>query len=293
MKLPGITAIVAAATTVSAQSPSTPTVEALVERVAAYLLTYEPELSTLVADESYDQRAKSQGAPNSRRILDSTVSFMRLPGGAAWLGLREVRRVDGRTVAHGETVQALLSAPGEDVQQRAVEVALASAAHNLGSARTINMPTLPLEFLHPRNMGRLTFRLGARETLRGVRTIRLEFEERGTPTIIRGASDGRWVIARGTAWVEPASGAIWRADVFYRDFLPWVPYRNFLPSVPTWRAEEASIAVNFGRDPALGLLVPQEMREVFGAPQGRGQGTARYSNYRRFTTSARIVPQQP
>lgn len=42
-------------------------------------------------------------------------------------------------------------------------------------------------------------------------------------------------------------------------------------------------------------MVPSEMREDFGVanvPSG-GTGVAKYSNYRRFQTSARIVPPPP
>jgi hypothetical protein len=40
----------------------------------------------------------------------------------------------------------------------------------------------------------------------------------------------------------------------------------------------------------LGMMVPEEMRETFWVPGGRGEGHARYSNFRQFATSARIVP---
>ena len=38
------------------------------------------------------------------------------------------------------------------------------------------------------------------------------------------------------------------------------------------------------------MMVPKEMIEAFFVAGGRGEGRAKYSNYRRFTTSARIVP---
>ncbi len=39
------------------------------------------------------------------------------------------------------------------------------------------------------------------------------------------------------------------------------------------------------------MLVPTEMRETFPVEQpAAGTGVARYSNFRRFQTSARIVP---
>jgi hypothetical protein len=46
----------------------------------------------------------------------------------------------------------------------------------------------------------------------------------------------------------------------------------------------------------LQILVPVEMREEFpsmGGLNSRGDGVALYSNFRRFGTGARIVPQLP
>jgi hypothetical protein len=58
-----------------------------------------------------------------------------------------------------------------------------------------------------------------------------------------------------------------------------------LPHDAGWRVE-------FAEHKNLGLLVPTEMRETFPVVQpAKGTGVAKYSNFRRFQTSARIVPQ--
>lgn len=38
------------------------------------------------------------------------------------------------------------------------------------------------------------------------------------------------------------------------------------------------------------MLLPTDMVEEFWIPRGRGTGRARYSNFRRFETTARIIP---
>lgn len=46
----------------------------------------------------------------------------------------------------------------------------------------------------------------------------------------------------------------------------------------------------------LGMMVPVEMHETFaviGGLSARGDGVAFYTNFRRFGTSGRIIPQQP
>jgi hypothetical protein len=280
-----IVAALALATLAGTQRAVDPSLDVLLERFGAYLTTYEDELSAVVADEIFEQRAnipRGRASFLRRRTLESTVSFMRLPGGSAWLGMREVRRIDKKPVAGSDTLMALLVSPEDDLRKRAAALALASAAHNLGNPRTINMPTLPLDLLHPRNRERMSYQLGGHASVRGTKTMRLVFEERGAPTLIRSGDDGRWLISRGVASVDPVSGALWRAQVYYRDYLPALRYGH---------APEAQIRVEFGPNTAVGILVPIEMREVFAAEPGLGQGRARYSNYRRFGTSARIIPQ--
>ena len=281
-------ATVAVLVRAASAQPGGPPLDTLLERMGAYLRAYEPDLSALIADETFEQRTTSASAPSGvalpqsyKRRLQSTVSFLRLPGGEAWLGLREVRSVDGKAVPHANALQALLTAPTADARAQAVNLAVASSQHNLGHPRTINMPALPLDILHPENRDRLTFRINGHETIRGVRTTRLDFDETTPPSLIHG-NDGRPVIVRGRAWVEHDTGAVWRAHIFYRDFFPAVRVRS---------AAEAEVRVEFARDAALALLVPIEMKEVFAVRLGHGEGHARYSNFRRFSTSARIVPQ--
>ena len=70
-----------------------------------------------------------------------------------------------------------------------------------------------------------------------------------------------------------------------------VPRRHH-PRHPRTRGPfDAVVSVDFREHQALGLLVPTAMREKFFSDrERRAWGTASYSNYRRFQTSARIVP---
>src|SRR5918995_1845817 len=68
------------------------------------------QLSTVVASERYDQqefrltrgRMRNSTFTNTElvraRKLESDVAFLRLPGGASWMGVRDVRTVDGKAV---------------------------------------------------------------------------------------------------------------------------------------------------------------------------------------------------
>jgi hypothetical protein len=257
------------------QPAAEPSLDVLLERLSAYLLRYEPAISAVIADEEMTQRTRASPALNTslRRSLRSEVAFMRLPGGGEWIGFRLVSRVNGRTVRDQQERLQQLLASGADDQRRSVAIAEASASHNLGSSRTTNMPLLAFEFLHPRNRARLTFTLGGRERLEGRLLRRLDFVETSTPTIIHGSQGGD-LRSRGSVWLDESTGAVYQTVV--RDIAPLSPY--LLRATFTAHAE-------------LGILVPSRMWEVFPIRVGGvGEGDARYSNFRRFTTAARIIP---
>ena len=80
--------------------------------------------------------------------------------------------------------------------------------------------------------------------------------------------------------IDPSTGAVWRVE--------WI----YAPAV----GAPSGLRVEFDTNAKLGMLVPLEMREdfrSFGGIEAYGSGVAQYSNFRRFGTGARIVPQQP
>lgn len=240
----------------------------------AYLTEYEPKLSALVANERFTQRVPYEGpynpALNLDRLLLSEMAFLRLPGDGAWLGHRRVHSANGKAVSDVDS-RALVALFGEG-SDAAVEAARAivetSSAHHLGLPRTVNVPTLPLELVHPRR--RSSFDVEDAGIERGVR--RLVFRERGAGAIVRFGSLG-FLHATVTVWVEPG-GAVRRGDVEL--------------AAPTGRP--ATLRVDFEWHDALKMQVPVRMRETFVSSRGNGVGDARYSNFRRFEVAARLLP---
>jgi hypothetical protein len=260
---------------------------AIRDRLDKYLLEYEFQLSTLVAEERISQRdapsreATVTGAPDSKfRTIESEVAFIGLPGKAGWLGFRRVLKVNGKKVEDaGTPLHVLLTDGASDDYDQARLLLADSASANLGTPRTTNLPNLPLEFLHPRNRHRLHHRVDGVEKIRGIAATRLVLDEHSTPTIIQ-RPEGGDMTSQVVAWVESATGRLIRAEVRTRDARVGVLQFTNL------------IRVDFRPDDKLGLLVPYEMKEEFFAGRFReGTGTARYSNYRQFKTAARIVPQ--
>ena len=262
---------------------SAPPLEKTLETLFAYLVSYEARLSELIADEAMQQSRLNSASPfgvtagNSWRKWTSEIAFVRLPGEGAWLGYRNVIVVDGKRVREDSSRLQNLLARGPNEQKRALDLALASARFNLGLPRTTNVPTLPLEFVHPRHRNRLTFKVHGTERVHGRQLRRVSFEEQVRPTLIRDP-DGHDILSRGSVWFEEGSGRIFEAEVRM--------VAAFDPNGP-----ESSLKVSFAPQPGLDILVPVRMRETFPFRSGWGQSDARYANFRRFGTSARIIPQ--
>lgn len=276
--------LLAALSTLSAQSPA---LDELLDRMGAYLIDYEKQLSSVVADERFEQQASrrtvgADGRPGGsailQRRLESEVAFIRLPGGNEWLSFRDVRKVDGRSIRGAGLSLPELLASGADGLTQAKTLAAAGAVHNLGLIRTINLPTMPLEIVHPSHRQSLRHWIDGREVVRGIATTVVGFEETGRPTIVRQPDAGD-VVSRGRVWIEPASGRIPRIEWIY-----------VLPSHGRAAGLPPRLRVEFVAHEGLGILVPWKMQEVFAAYSENGSGEATYTNFRRFGTSARIVP---
>lgn len=245
-------------------------------RLDAYMAAYEPRLSELVADEQMEQWVHGPGR-GLRRVLTSEVAFIELQN-SGWLGIRHVRTVNKKSVSSRTiSLEATLKLPNVEAARTLLRN---SAAHNLGLARTTNLPNLPLEFLHVRNRHRLEPRMYGRVMVRGVETTRIMLDEKVTPTLITNPKTGADMPAEINAWIDD-QGRLLRAEVATFTATRKAPHQHL-------------IRVEFAETPALGgLLVPTEMYEEFAAanPQQRGTAIATYANFRKFQTSARIVPQ--
>jgi hypothetical protein len=210
-------------------------------------------------------------------VIESEIAFLRLPGDGYWYGVRETKAVDKTPIRSQTHLTDLV--PGSNLPAKRAAIMVESASRNLGQKRNVNMPTVPLEVVQTAWRDRLaSFRDDGSDRVRGVRTRRIAFDEIGTSTLI-GSFNQFDNKVRGLVWVEEANGRVWRVEIDCREAI--------------MRRESSSfvVRIDFGEDKTLGFLVPLEMNETFPATVARGDGKARYSNFRRFQTSARIVPQ--
>ena len=109
-----------------------------------------------------------------------------------------------------------------------------------------------------------------------------------TVEIIR-TTDGRDVPVRGELWIAPDTGRMLRSRFTAENFAP----RGRTGSRSGGRAVLEAV---WRPDERLGLWVPGEMHERYdrwvdewGKPYDI-EGSATYSNYRRFTTATRLLP---
>ena len=260
--------------TVTAAQPAD--LDAVLERLDVYLEKYEAELSAVVADEELIQETDGRLGRRMNRRLHSEIAFVRLPAGLEWMGFRNVQRLDGKPLVGVKPLPELLATTSADGLKQASILVNESAKYNLGNPRTINMPNLPLELLSRKYRHRYETIHKGRSKLRGHATDEVELMEIGEDPIVY--NEGRLMKTRVRAWVDAGSGALWRAEVELR-----VPgdHRN-----PTW------LRVDFALDKALQIIVPVTMRERFNWVADTGTSLATYTNFRRFQTSARIVPQR-
>jgi len=226
----------------------------------------------IVAEETYrqevhsppqtDARGLAQDGPRQKRDLKSDVLLVRAPAGDRWMQFRDVFEVDGKPVRdRDERLAKLFLVPSASGQQQVQAITVESARYNIGDvARTVNLPTLALNILEPDN--RPWFAFSGR---RKKDTWELEYREERGSTMIR-TSSGRPMPAHGKLVVEADSGRIVATELAVDE-----------------DALRAQIDVTYGQEPAVGLLMPREMREKYVTRRGTTiEGRATYAKFRRY-----------
>jgi len=247
-----------------------PELDVVLARVAEYLQAYIREFSNVVAEEVYLQHINLD-RPNAKletRRLRSDLLIVQIGGGAWWVPFRDVFEVDGNPVRdREERLQQLFLTGTQDAIKQATRISNESARHNLGLIRrTVNIPTLALEYLLPNAISRSNFVRRGEENVQGVRVWKIDFEEWGSPTVIKTGNDSLDDYpAGGSIWVEPLTGRIVKTRV---------------------RAANDKVSMEstvlFGRNDAMGIWTPVEMKEVYEQKAGKIGGDAKYSKFRRF-----------
>ena len=194
---------------------------------------------------------------------------MSIPGPISWTCFRDVFEVNGKPVREHESrlEKLFLAESRASAMQKADAIIIASAQYNLGTSRTVNVPTLPLLFLNPENQPRFRFERKGRRRIGDREAVEIAFAEVGRPTLVNNG-EGRDVPASGLALVDARDGVVLRTEVTLH---------------PTYTL--GHLVTEYRLDARLGIWLPSEMSEQYRDPQGRSiitEATARYARYRRF-----------
>jgi hypothetical protein len=247
--------------------------------VRRYVEAYERELVSIVGIEDYAQSMVNMAGLPEDRDLRSELGWVYLPAVRQTVGLREVRRVDGADMPDaGRRLHRLLAAPadsrGGDGDIRALLEE--SARFNLGAgSRNFNFPTFPVIYLRAANRERSSWNVRSVDATHA----RVEFKEHARPTLVR-TLESATVPARGSCRVESASGRIESCHVSLKTQDKTTTYE---------------MDVTFALEPRLGLWLPSAMHDDYTRKEPGYRtpvhvtGEARYSDYRRFGTGARLV----
>jgi hypothetical protein len=185
------------------------------------------------------------------------------------MAIHDVVEVDGRAVPDRESLAALRAR--RTAQSVFGELAARNARFNLGRiSRNFNEPTLALAMLDRDRKG---VRFARRRVTRtgGATIVTLEFQERERPTLIL-ASGGTPVYSAGELDVDATTGAVLRSVLRLR-----------------YGSIDATLVTTFAHHDGLGLPVPTLFTERYEDGAETIECETRYSNFRRFETSGRLV----
>jgi hypothetical protein len=250
----------------------------LLDRAAVYVQRYEERFAAVISDEEYEQRADGRSYRSARgRKIASEMMFLWLAGEQSWLSVRNVVSVDGHAIGNsGKRLDRLLSASAPVGVAHLRRMRDEGARFNIGTIRrNFNDPMFPLQFLEAAKQQRFTFSVAGHETIDGVDTSKMTFNEQASPTFIEDGN--RNLPTHGIFWVAD-DGAVLRTRLDVLD-----------PRHGMW----AMIVVDYRSEERLDMLVPVTMDETYVASGPNSEHvdcTARYSGFRRFETAARIVP---
>jgi hypothetical protein len=273
----GASAAIIASQPVTAIGPEQP-LTAVLMRAGAFVRLTEVSLSTVIADETYQQDSYSPITRSGTRALTQTlhseVLFLWLPDKNGWLFVRNVKAVNARTIPDsGDRLDRLLRDGHANVLQYLRQLEEESSRFNIGPPRTTSDPTLGLQFLDPANQSRLAFSRIGTEKVGGSVATAIAFTEHQRPSAI--SVNNADAPASGTIWLNEADGSVLRTEISFTTLM--------LPMV--------SIRVDFEKDAHLDSWVPIRMNEQYQrASDGELTVTnASYHNFRRFDVSVRVI----
>jgi hypothetical protein len=238
--------------------------------VTAYVLQYQREFVTLVADEFTTQEVIEYGAVIATRVTRGELFSTFLD--TAWMSVHDISEVDGTPILNHGSVRTLLQSAS--LQSLAPRIAAANARFNIGHvSRNFNEPTLALLLFTPAQVDHLALdrdhieRIASGESL-----ITLRFRARDTTSLVR-SLEGQ-VSERGQITVEAETGRVRHTQLTI-----------------SAGVVDAMLDTSYDLDPHINLWVPVTFTERYTVKKTGEVTTVRteLTNYRRFETTGRVI----
>jgi len=260
-----------------------PELQAILDRAADYVARYEDrELGNVLASEAYLQSVSNYLAqrlllPRQQQRTES--DFLIVLVGGDRMGIRRVNRVNGEPVQSAEVnLEAMMDDSQEGIRKRIAALREESAKYNIGPVlRQINLPTFALKVVRREEAHRFSFVQRGTGKVNGIQGIEVRFQELRAPTLVHG-SGGESLVSSGTLWIEPATGRVLKTEFNVEN-----PYSK----------AKGRITVTYSTNKALGILVPEEMKEHYESDNGVVDCTASYSRFRSFNVDLKSDIQAP
>jgi hypothetical protein len=241
---------------------SDPATAAIVLRAGRYVEAYEKEFSAVVSEEHQVQKLTGvDGRVHKQRELKSDLALIK--AGTSWMqqSFRDVLEVDRKPIRnHDDRLRKLFLDGSKTAVEQAQAVSKESERYNIGISRRGVSPMMPLRIVNPRLASGFRF---------GQSGAALTFEEFRSPTYLH--CSGKDLLSHGSVDVDADTGKVIGVD---------------LKAEGPPCAVSVRVAVRYGEDAQLKLLVPLEMTEEYWKPakpkDDRLVVTSTYSSFRRF-----------
>jgi hypothetical protein len=246
--------------------------ETLLDRLASYIETYEEALSAVVSEEHYVQDVSGQSSLwPSTRVLKSDFLLTKAAE-VGWVAFRDVFEVDGKPVQdRSDRLIELFIKPTGDSIDRVNRIVEESAKHNLGWVRrTVNVPTMVLQFAKRAEQERSQWRRGGRSNVRDLDLREVRFTERALPRMIQTLDNAA---AQGTFWIDEETGRVHRTEM----------------RIATGNTSVV-IGVSYAHEESIDMWLPVLMSERYSTPrQPVITGRAIYQNFRKFNVTVDTI----
>ncbi|PYV41076.1 MAG: hypothetical protein DMG06_18325 [Acidobacteria bacterium] len=265
-----------------------PVLRAVLEKAGAYAREYRKLCRELVAEEKLIQKEyDKKGKLKNQRLFTSDYLVVTLPSDPeSPVEFRDIISIDGKPIARkNQGLLELFRKKSANAFEEAERVAQESTKHNLGRKRYSNMVNFGLNFILPEFHDRIVYQLIESGPALHDKTLLLEFREATDETALRAETPfgQKPIPSKGRIWLTQPDAKVLKIDFTFKQDAEFYPIAGRYLSEYQPGPDNLLLPSRF-EEYFYDLKVPD--RVIF-------ESVASYSNFRRFSTEVRIVPEDP